>query len=239
MEVFIVYEAGGKKRRPIGFLTSVDGHLRRTSEVSYDGESTKPSVVRTVQRDEKGTVLDEVSADVRALPNPVSRLSQTDHSGAQQTFGRLMHGLASLVLPDQLHAASPRSAASATDDAGCFLLEIAAIAAAETVVIAGYAVAGFGVGCEFAVLPSCTAFLVALAAETTAIAAAATATHYWVECLNAAAAGNNGGGGGGTGSGSGGGAGSGSRLICKWKDIWYQDFTGTIVTESITVCHYT
>lgn len=47
-ELFIVYEASRKKRRLIGFLTSVDGRIRRTSEVSYDGESTEPSVVRTV-----------------------------------------------------------------------------------------------------------------------------------------------------------------------------------------------
>lgn len=85
-------------------------------------------------------VLDDVSADVRALLDPASRLSHVDRSGAQQTFGRLMHGLVSLVLPDQLHAASSRSAAIAAG-APCWLLEAAGIAATDTVVIAGYAAA--------------------------------------------------------------------------------------------------
>ncbi len=111
LELYAVFESGRANRRVIGFFTVVDGKLRQTNELSYDGQNKKPSTIRTILRDEKGALTQDVSADVRTLEleEEKSRLSQADRIDSQRMFGRLMHGLASLVLPDQLHAATTRS----------------------------------------------------------------------------------------------------------------------------------
>lgn len=42
VELHAVYEANRDRPRVVGFMTFIDGQLRRTSDLSYDGDSRKP-----------------------------------------------------------------------------------------------------------------------------------------------------------------------------------------------------
>lgn len=180
--------------------------------------------------DEKGTVQSEESADVRSIAVPSSRLSQVEQRSAYKLFGRLMHGAANLVLPDQLHAATPNhtSANATEDDAGCTLLYIAVAAAEASVIGFGVAVGITQPGCPVFGAPGCLAFFGALAAEAASLSALATAQ----DALNTCVARNS----AGSGSGNPSGSGSGTNIICNISTQWYMTDEGVYVTNTTTTC---
>lgn len=101
-----MHEVQGKSKQPAAYIIVIDGVMRQQYELTYQSNSKKLNSVRGLVFDERGKLSAEQVTDVSNLVVG-QRLSGIAQADGRQYFGRLLRGMANLVLPDQLHAQSP------------------------------------------------------------------------------------------------------------------------------------
>lgn len=167
-----MHEAQGKSKQPAGYIIVVDGVMRQQYELTYQSNSKKVNSIRALVFDEHGKLSAEQMTDVSKLIVG-QRLSGIAQAEGRQYFGRLLRGMANLVLPDQLHAQSP-----VTDPCGGSRqnFELTVDLALTNGVLLTAAVAA----CAFGIAPAC-AVAVDLAVV---LAGLVTAAVFWNNELN-------------------------------------------------------
>ncbi len=229
-------QGSATNNRAAGYLVVVDGVVRQQYEVTYSANGKNMTAVRSLSFNEKGSLQAEQVADVSQL-SLASRVAAVDQAGLQRSVGRLLRGVANLVLPDQLHAQTPVPNCNLGDLQR--QLEIASnvfLANAAAFMVASAACVLLPLSCGVAADLAIAGIALFVTVETLSSQVAACEQEW-----NGTGGGTGGTGGGGTGStgggGTGGTGGGGGDIWCDWDHYTYQDEQLIIHTVDNWVCH--